>query len=196
MDYQNNTTLLSSIIGEQDASYLLSTTNYSLVGLAALNAEQLMAINGIGRATANKVVSLFELSKRKDKELIPRIKISSSKDAYDAIKPHLSDLDKEKFVTLYMRNDNSIISIETISLGTCSATVVDIKHVIRRALELRCKGLIVSHNHPSGNLNPSPHDIRVTKKLQTACEFMDLDLRDHIIIGQNEFHSFADHSEL
>lgn len=99
---------------------------------------------------------------------------------------------KEYFYVLYLRRNNDVIGYRKVSEGGLSGTVVDIREILGVALKCGASNLILCHNHPSGNLNPSDQDIRLTKKIQKACQVMDLHCLDHIIITSNGYSSLMD----
>jgi DNA repair protein RadC len=89
-----------------------------------------------------------------------------------------------------------VLAHDTLSRGGIAGTVVDVRIVIKSALEKLASSIIVAHNHPSGNLKPSAMDIDMTKKLKAACAIMDIELRDHLIVGHNTYYSFLDNGML
>lgn len=126
--------------------------------------------------------------------------IQSSKDTFNFLKDvFIKDkLDsQEMFIVLYMNRANRIMAYDIISLGGVTGTVVDSRILIQKAVLLLASAVIISHNHPSGNLNPSQADISVTKKLKQSLQLIDISLLDHIIIAdENNYHSFADEGEI
>jgi DNA repair protein RadC len=129
----------------------------------------------------------------------PIHKISCSKDAFDILinyYPQETIHLKEHFVVLYLNNANKVIGVYRLSEGGMTATIADIRIVLAIALKLAAKGMIISHNHPSGETQPSGADKTVTKKLKDACVLMDLTLCDHIIVTADSYHSFCDQGEI
>jgi DNA repair protein RadC len=126
--------------------------------------------------------------------------IKSSKDAYDLFQQNwdLNTLEYvEEFKLLLLNRANAVLGIVPISKGGISGTVTDIRIIIQAAVLSNASGLIVSHNHPSGNRNPSDADIRITQKIKEAASIMDVQLLDHIILTpDNEYYSFADLGQL
>jgi len=120
--------------------------------------------------------------------------VRSSKDAYDFIRDVIFDgLEiQEHFIVLFMNQANRIIGYYKHSKGTINSTQVDIEIITAVAIKTLSKGMIISHNHPSGNTNPSEADRRMTKRLKQACEMFDISVLDHIIATANGYHSFAD----
>ena len=104
----------------------------------------------------------------------------------------LSGLDHEEVWCIFLTSANTVIAKEMISRGTLTQTVIDNRTVIRRALLNNAAGIILLHNHPSGNPKPSPNDIRFTSGMKKACDLMDIKLLDHIIFTDGEFFSFSE----
>lgn len=138
-------------------------------------------------------VSLTYKSKIKASE---RIKITRAADSYKVFKS-IAEFNanieyKEMFYVMYLTKANKILSVAKLSEGGTSGTVVDIKILMQGAILQNSSAIIVSHNHLSGNVNPSNEDISVTKKIKEACKFFDIQLLDHIIITDESYYSFAD----
>lgn len=175
------------------ARELLAACNNSLRELSKLNIDNLTKRCGIGPAKAVTIAALFEIAKRYSiTENKPIIQIQSSSSAAGIISPILKDLPHEECWVLYLNRANRLISKERISIGGISATVVDVKIVIKSALEKLASSLILVHNHPSGNLQPGEHDKMQTKILKEAAALFDIALLDHLIIAGDEYFSFAD----
>ena len=152
---------------------------------------------GIGEAKAITIAAALELGRRRSIADIPdRVKIKGSNDVFKLFNAQLSDLPHEEFWTLYLSRSNKVISKKLISKGGISGTVTDIRLIIKEAIELLASGLIVCHNHPSGNMQASEADKQITKRLSEACKLFDIQLLDHLIIGDNQYFSFADESIL
>lgn len=124
-----------------------------------------------------------------------KLKVKNSKESYDIL---LNSWDKniielqEEFKILLLNRSNTVLGVYSLSKGGVSSTVVDPKLVFAVALKCNASSIIISHNHPSGNLKPSGADITLTKKLKTAGKYLDIELLDHIIITKNGFYSFLD----
>jgi DNA repair protein RadC len=128
-----------------------------------------------------------------------RVKISSSRDAYDLLlKNWNSDTVEycEEFKILLMNRSNAVLGIIAVSKGGISGTVTDVRIILQAALKSNASGLIVCHNHPSGNLNPSESDTKITQKIKEAGNIMDIQLLDHLIINDEDYYSFADNGLL
>jgi DNA repair protein RadC len=123
--------------------------------------------------------------------------IKSSNDAYKFVKEIIGDgiEIQEHFIVLYMNHANKVIGYYRHTKGTINSTQVDIEMIVAVALKVLAKALVLSHNHPSGNVNPSKQDQELTKKVKAACKYFDIAVLDHIIATKNEYHSFADNAD-
>lgn len=161
--------------------------------LARLSVKDLMKIKGIGEAKAITIVAALELGRRrKEQDPEEKPKITSSKDAFDLLKGDMMDLPNEEFWVLLMNRANRVVKKKRVSEGGVSGTVADPKIIYKMALEELASGVIVAHNHPSGNLQASQSDLDLTKKLKEAGKFLEIQLLDHIIIANQKYLSFAD----
>ena len=175
------------------AKKVLQQGNNNINDLAKLSVKDLMKIKGIGEAKAITIVATLELGRRrKETEPKEKPKISTSKDAFDQLKGDLMDLHHEEFWVLLLNRANRVIKKKRISEGGISGTVADPKIIYKLALEELASGIVVAHNHPSGNLTPSQSDIDLTKKLKEAGKFLEVQLVDHLIIAGQKYLSFAD----
>lgn len=148
---------------------------------------------GIGPAKAITLIAALELGRRrKSLDVQTRKKISSSRDGYHFLYPILSDLNHEETWALLTDRSNQIVRTMQVSRGGISGTVVDVRLVLREALTHYASGIILGHNHPSGNCLPSPQDTHITRKLKEAAQWMDITLLDHIIVGGDHYFSYAD----
>lgn len=176
---------------------ILSSVQNDLNQLAKLGIQDLTKFNGIGHAKAISIVSALELGRRR-KEIATQTKpqILTSQDAYNLIKPELLDQPIEQFWIILMNRSNRVIHKKAISLGGISGTVVDPKVVFKVALDNLASGIILVHNHPSGNLKASEADIRLTKKLKEAGTLLEIPVLDHIIFTDQGYLSFMDENML
>ncbi len=175
------------------AREILNTVRNNLNTLAKLTVKDLMQFKGIGEAKAITIVSALELGRRK-KETEPNklIQISSAKQVYEAIKPHLEDLKHEEFWILILNRRKQIIKKQLISSGGVSGTVADPKIIFHLALQELASSIVLIHNHPSGSLKPSQSDLSLTKKLKKAGDVLDIPVVDHLIYTDDGYYSFAD----
>lgn len=172
---------------------ILASVNNDLVALARLEVPDLTQFKGIGNAKAISIVAALELGRRRkgtDKNV--KLKITSSNDAYVVLLPKMQDLSTEEFWVLMLNRQNEIIDLKQISSGGVAGTVVDPKVIFKQALQALASGIILSHNHPSGNLKPSKADLAITKKLKAAGETLEINVLDHLIISEQGYYSFAD----
>ncbi|MDV7140264.1 DNA repair protein RadC [Maribacter sp. TH_r10] len=176
---------------------ILASVNNNLNELGKLSIKQLMQFKGIGEAKAVTIAAALEIGRRRRGEDAQKItKISSSKDAFELLQPHLGELPHEEFWIVYLNNSNKVIHMAQLSKGGITGTLVDVRLVMKQALELGAVGLILAHNHPSGGLRPSNADKQLTQKLKNAALALDIKILDHLIITQKDYFSFADQSIL
>lgn len=172
---------------------ILSTTGNNLNSLGKLSLAQLTEFNGIGEAKAISIIAAMELGRRRrSEEALEKVKITSSNSVFEILQPIIGELSHEEFWILYLNNSNKIIEQFQISKGGITGTLVDVRITLRKALEVGAVSLILAHNHPSGNLNPSEADKQLTRKLKTASESLDIKILDHIIVTEKSYFSFAD----
>ena len=128
-----------------------------------------------------------------------KVKIRNSKDSYELLKScwSMNTIElQEEFKILLLNRNHQVLGIYPLSKGGVSGTLVDAKLVYSVALKCNASSIIVAHNHPSGNLNPSESDLRLTKKLKQAGTYLDITLLDHLIITKNGYYSFSDESQM
>jgi DNA repair protein RadC len=172
---------------------ILASSEYSLKSLSKLTLEDLMTFDGVGEAKACSIITALELGKRlSSEEGSKKTKITCSKDVFDVMHPKIGTIGHEEFWVLFLNNSNKILQKFQLSKGGLTGTVVDVRLVLKNALELLATGIILCHNHPSGNLKASNADKQITQKLKLASETMDIKILDHIIITEKMYFSFAD----
>ena len=193
--------LLAIIIGSgqknesavEVAKKVLGLAQNNLNELGKLSIKNLEKVRGIGETKAITLIAALELGRRRKlSELKKKQKITNSRDAFDFVQPYVEDLSYEEFWVLYLNRSNRVIDQKKISQGGVSGTVIDVRIILKHAIEKLASSLIISHNHPSGNLQPSESDIQITKKIKDAAKFHDLQVLDHIIISDQNYFSFAD----
>ncbi|MGL1886915.1 MAG: DNA repair protein RadC [Reichenbachiella sp.] len=201
----SDTELIAILIGSgtrnqsavEVAKGILSSTKNNLNELAKLSLNELKKFNGIGEAKAISIISALELGRRrKVTEPETKPKIGGAGDVYELLKPVMLDLDHEQFWVLYLNRANKVIKKECISSGGVSGTVVDNKIIFKKAIQELASNIIIAHNHPSGNTQPSQQDIQLTKKIKEAGRVLDIPLLDHIIFTDHAYFSFANESIL
>lgn len=172
---------------------LLGIVNNNLNSLGKLSINDLKKLHGIGPARAVTIAAALELGRRRKLSEAPDVpQIKCSKDVADIFQPLLSDLTHEEFWILFLNRSNRVINRMKLSQGGISGTVTDVRLVMKKAIEYLASGIIVCHNHPSGNLNPSESDSKITLKIKEAGSLMDIQLLDHLIISEKDYYSFAD----
>lgn len=175
---------------------LLSIKN-NLNALGKLSIRQLMEFNGIGEAKAISIAAALELGRRRQIEnALVNSKITSSQNVFDYLQPIIGELTHEEFWILYLNNSNHILLKQQLSKGGITGTLVDIRLVLKQALELHAVAIIVAHNHPSGTVKPSEADKNLTQKLKKAAQTLDIKVLDHLIITEKAYFSFADENLL
>jgi DNA repair protein RadC len=172
---------------------ILASANNNLNELGRKGVEYLQQFKGIGEAKAITIVAALELGKRrKESDVFNNNKITGSKDAADFFLPLLGDLNHEEFWILLLDRGNKIKDHFRISQGGISGTVIDVRMILKAAIEKQASSIILCHNHPSGTMQASDADLKITRKISEAAKLMDFSVLDHIIIGNNKYLSFAD----
>jgi len=179
------------------AKHILHAVGNDLNELARLSVEDLKKFKGIGEAKAITIVSALELGRRrKETEGNKKVVISSSDDVYKIMKPHLMDLPHEEFWVILLNRANMVLKKQPISSGGVSGTIADPKIIFKLGLENLASGIILVHNHPSGNIKPSEADINLTKKLKDGGRLLEMPVLDHLIFTNLNYYSFADEGKL
>ncbi|NND10919.1 MAG: DNA repair protein RadC [Flavobacteriaceae bacterium] len=176
---------------------ILAKANNNLSELGKLSIKQLMEFKGIGEAKAISIAAAMELGRRRrGEEALDQDKITSSASVFELMQPILGELPHEEFWIVYLNNSNKVIKKDQLSKGGITGTLVDVRLVMKNAIELAATGIILVHNHPSGSLKPSLADKKLTAKLKSAGESLDIKVLDHIIITEARYFSFADEEVL
>lgn len=179
------------------AHELLALADNSLPELGKLSVSGIKKLKGIGEAKAVTIAAALELGRRrKMAEAADNPQIRSSADVFNIFSPLMEDLPHEEFWILFLNRANKVQGRMKISQGGVSGTVTDVRIVMKKAIESLASGLVICHNHPSGNNNPSDADIRITQKIKEAGALMDIQLLDHLIICGKNYYSFADNGAL
>lgn len=176
------------------AKNILASMGNNLDELAKKSLKDLQKFNGIGEAKAISILAALELGKRRAaQESKTKKKITSSKEAFNILSPLLADKSHEEFWVVYLNRSNAVVDTLNISKGGITGTVADTKIILKHAVELLSTGIILAHNHPSGNKKPSRSDAELTRKIKEACTLFEIDLLDHIIVCDKEsYFSFKD----
>jgi DNA repair protein RadC len=179
------------------AKKLLATVGNDLYKLSKLNVKELSQVRGIGPAKAVTIIAALELGLRKKNNTKEEVQnIRTSKDAYQHLLPYLSDLQHEEMWVILLNSKLKIISTQLISKGGVNETAFNSKVVFKMAVQHLASSIVLAHNHPSGNVQPSDEDTQLTKKIKLAGEILDIQLNDHLIISQNDYYSFGDEGNL
>jgi DNA repair protein RadC len=159
--------------------------------------EELSQIKGIGFAKAVQIKACFELGKRKDLE--PELKDFDIKDPQSvvkAIRASIKDKAKEHFKLILLNARNKILGVSTISIGSLNASIVHPREVFKDAIVHSAYSVVLAHNHPSGDPEPSEDDTKMTQKLVESGKILGIEVLDHLIIGKNAFYSFKEKGRL
>lgn len=172
---------------------ILASVNNNLNELGKKTIADLKKFKGIGEVKAITIMAALELGRRrKESEPEERPKITTSGDAATIFKPLLSDLPHEEFWVLLLNRNNLVIDKFMVSQGGLAGTIIDVRIILKTALEKLACSMILCHNHPSGNLQPSDADKEITRKIREAGKQMDIPVLDHLIIGNDAYFSFSD----
>lgn len=179
------------------AQRILSYTDNSLNKLSKLTVKDFTdTFDGIGEAKAIAIISALELGRRRKGEETENKYLNSSEEIYHLIYPRVADLSHEEFWVILLTPSNRVIHLSKVSQGGVSGTLVDVKLVLKPALQHLASHLIVCHNHPSNHLRPSRSDDQLTLKIKEAALLLDIRLIDHVIVGENGYYSYADEEKL
>ncbi|PZU83461.1 MAG: hypothetical protein DI529_12685 [Chryseobacterium sp.] len=175
------------------ARRILNSVENNWHRLSQLSIKDLMKFKGVGEAKAISIATALEIGNRKSQqEVLERQQISSSKDIFEILQPHLSDLSTEEFWAVFLNHQNKILYKTCLFRGGIASSVADVRVIFKIALEHFSTRIIVAHNHPAGSLKPSREDINITQKIKEAGKLLEIELLDHIIISQNKFYSFKE----
>ncbi len=175
------------------AKRILDQSGHNLAELSRYQLSDLCKFKGIGLAKGVTIIAALELGNRKrGQDALVREKVAGSRDVYELFHGDLADAQYESFWILLLNRANRVIRKVNISEGGISGTVADPKKIFKMALEHNASSVILCHNHPSGNNQPSEADIRLTRKLKDAGLMLDMPVLDHLIIGGESYFSFAD----
>ncbi|MGC9349996.1 MAG: RadC family protein [Anaerolineae bacterium] len=174
------------------ASRILSTFD-GLGGLARADFAQLAAERGLGPAKTAQILAAMEIGRRLMVEAPEEgWQIRAPSDAAHILMPVIGHKEQEHFVVLYLDTRNRVTSREILYKGSLNTSLVRIAEVFRGAVRRNCAAVIVAHNHPSGDPNPSPEDVALTRRLVEAGKLLEVDVLDHLVIGQNRYVSLRE----
>ncbi len=201
VQYLSDSELLAILLGsgtrnmtavELARQILLKSAN-SLHELGKQNISDLVGFKGIGPAKAITLLAAMELGRRRSAaQQTERISVKSSETVFNLFHPILGDLDHEEFWLLMLNRANRVLGRFKVSQGGLSGTVIDTRIILKKALDNLSSSIVVCHNHPSGNNQPSDADVKITEKLKKAAEMLEIKLLDHVIIADKSYFSFAD----
>jgi DNA repair protein RadC len=175
------------------AKKILGNVKENLIELSKLGVRELEQFKGVGKARAVVIIAALELGKRRNESIvIAKEKITHSKDAFEIFRSTMGDLPYEEFWIILLNKANKVIQKCSISEGGISGTVVDPKKIFKIVLDHHASSIILGHNHPSGNVQPSEADHKITRKIKDAGMMLDVAVLDHLIIGDDKYYSFAD----
>ncbi len=176
------------------AREIMELNHQNLLELSKMTITDLKKIKGLGEKKALTLLTALEIGKRRQlSAALEKPQIKSSRDAFDVLASYYIGKTVEAFYVIYMLHNGKVISVENVSNGGITGTVVDCRIIFKRALELKSTTrIIISHNHPSGNLNPSEADKRLTEKMIQGGKLLDIEISDHIIVAGNTYYSFRD----
>jgi DNA repair protein RadC len=179
------------------AKQILNSVDGDLNKLSKLSLKAITKFKGMGPAKAVTVMAALELARRKqDAEPVQNPTLGHSNAAYKYLKPYLTGLQQEEFWIILLNRRTELIKHFQISIGGVTATIADPRIIFKHALEHLATAIIVCHNHPSGNTQPSQADIDLTLRLQAAANMLDITFLDHIIFTDNGYYSFKDENRL
>lgn len=172
---------------------ILSAVNNDLHRLAKYSVAQLLEFKGVGEARALSIASALELGRRRMRSSPAQYAtILRSSDAFDVVVPYLTDKGHEEVWVLLLNQAGKLLHHQRVSSGGMTHAIVDTKVIMRLALQHSATRMILVHNHPSGSVKPSKHDIRLTEKVKHAAKLFDVELTDHLIVAQDRYFSFKD----
>lgn len=177
---------------------ILLKFNNDLGRLAKASPRELAnLVPGIGPAKAMTVIAALELGSRcRGAAARSKTQLTASETVYRYMAEKLESLDHEEFWVVYLNRRLGIEAREHISSGGMDSTVVDVRLLVKKVLDARSSSIILVHNHPGGSLTPSVQDDTLTKKIQAACELLDIRVLDHVIVSPTGYYSYADNSRL
>jgi DNA repair protein RadC len=181
----------------QLAQRILASVSNNLHELGKRTLPELQKFKGIGEAKAITIAAALEIGRRRQATAPEdRPQIRCARDSFSQFLPVMADLPHEEFWILFLNQKNSVIHRERISAGGITGTVVDTRLVFRRAIEVGAVQMVLGHNHPSGNLEPSAADMTLTRNLVEAGKVLEIKVLDHIIVSEKGFYSFAEEGNI
>lgn len=176
------------------AQRLLSQYGGRLSQLASLSAERLASVDGIGLGKACSIAAAFELGRRfmLEDSGLEKVPVVTASQVYSIMIPSMKGLEHEECWVLLLNNAGYVLSRKRVTVGGDDSTVIDVKQIARMAISEGASGVILVHNHPTGNPNPSSADVRETESLKKACGICSIRLLDHVVVCDDSYYSFAE----
>lgn len=172
------------------------SNNLNILGKQEIK-ELIRNFNGIGEAKAITIAAAMELGKRRKlSEVVIQPQITSSDTVFEIFHPILADLRHEEVWVLLLNRANKVLKKIQVSKGGVTGTVVDIRMIMKEAIDSLASAMVLCHNHPSGNSNPSDDDDNITRRLKEAGQIMDIRLLDHIIVCDHSYYSYMDRGRM
>ncbi|NTU52197.1 MAG: DNA repair protein RadC [Chlorobiaceae bacterium] len=168
--------------------------DHGLEHLADLSLAELQKIPGIGQAKAMQIAAIFELQRRMHFSRNMNRKVQGARDVFEYMKGRIPDETKEHLFILFLSTKNQILRHQTITIGTLTASLIHPREIYKAAIRESAHSIILVHNHPSGDVQPSNADKQVTAILKQAGDLLQIELLDHVIVGCDDWFSFRDHS--
>lgn len=176
---------------------LMRDNEQSLFKLERKSLKEIMTTKGIGQTKGLQILAAMEITRRYNREKVgEKYIITSSQAIYDLMRSEIGNLSHEEIWAIYLGRRNDVILKKRISTGSATASIFDVKSILKEALLIDAQGLALVHNHPSGNLVPSGPDDQITKKMKEGAQIMDLRMVDHLIISTSGFYSYYDSGRL
>ncbi len=201
----SNSELIAILIGSGNleetavelSQRILNSVDNGFNKLGKYTLDDLKQFKGIGEAKAITIMAALEIGRRRrDEELPKRPSIGGSQDVYNLVRGRMLDLPHEEFWVLLLNRANRVIDTLRISQGGTAATVVDVKIIMRAALQQLASGIILCHNHPSNHLHPSRQDDATTRKIKEAAQLFEISVLDHLIVTEDGYYSYTDEGRL
>lgn len=176
---------------------MLNRFNNDLNELAKCSISQLQQFKGIGEAKAISIAAALEIGRRRQAAgVTERQAINFPSDAFELLNPIIGDLPYEELWVIFLNQNKKILTKTCLSSGGLSSTIIDVRLIMKKAIEVLASAIIVVHNHPSGQLAASEADIKNTKKIIAACKILDIHFSDHLIIANQQYFSFMEQGYL
>ena len=176
---------------------LMRDNEQSLFKLERKSLKEIMTTKGIGQTKGLQILAAMEITRRYNREKVgEKYIITSSQAIYDLMRSEIGNLSHEEIWAIYLGRRNDVILKKRISTGSATASIFDVKSILKEALLIDAQGLALVHNHPSGNLVPSGSDDQITRKMKEGAQIMDLRMVDHLIISTSGFYSYYDSGRL